>query len=272
MEGKRIVMDKLHSESLLVFDRVWFSHERKDPESSWVIQDVSFDVNDNEIVMIMGPSGCGKSSLLSLVAGFVRPQRGSICFEGAPILAPGPERGMVFQAYTSYPWLNVRENVGFGLDLRGWSREDAAGRVERYIEMVGLMGAEEKFPDELSGGMRQRVAIARALASGPKVLLMDEPFGALDTYTKTRIQEELIEVLAEDPKLVLFVTHDIEEALFLGDRVLLLSPRPAGIAEEFINPLPRPRTPDLRFGEEFTRLKAELIRCFNQFHNKIGFL
>jgi ABC-type nitrate/sulfonate/bicarbonate transport system ATPase subunit len=253
--------DMTTSQTTLRFESVCFSYECG-LDAALVLEDIDLSTGPQEVVVLLGPSGCGKSSLLHLVAGFHRPTRGRVTLDGEPIGPPGPDRGMVFQAYTSFPWLNVRENVSFGLALRGTPAHEVARRVQRYIELVGLQGTEESYPDQLSGGMQQRVAVARALASNPRILLMDEPFGALDTQTKQRIQEELARVLAEEPRLVLFVTHDIEEALFLGDRIVVLARRPARISHEMKNPLPKPRAPSLRFTPEFVRLRAELIGFF----------
>jgi len=249
----------------LAFESMSFSYDAA-AGAAPVLQDVDLTVGGDEFVVILGPSGCGKSTFLYLVAGLRKPSRGRVTLDGRDIAEPGPDRGMVFQAYTSLPWLTVRENVAFGLAIRGVASAEVARRVERYIRLVNLSGSEDLYPDQLSGGMRQRVAIARTLANGPDILLMDEPFGALDAHTKSRIQEELVDVLAAEPKLVLFVTHDIEEALFLGDRILLLSPRPARIVLDMANPLERPRRPEARFEPEFIRLRAGLLEKFRALH------
>ena len=252
----------------LCFAAVDFVYPGQPADVPLVLQGIDLQAGGDEVVVLLGPSGCGKSSLLHLVAGFQRPTAGRVTLDGEPIVGPGPDRGMVFQAYTSFPWLTVWSNVAFGLSQRGMGRSEIEQRVRRYVDMVGLRGTEQLYPDELSGGMRQRVAVARALANGPRILLMDEPFGALDTYTKQRIQEELAKVLVQEPRLVLFVTHDIEEALFLGDRIVLLTQRPACIAHELRNPLPKPRAPDLRFDPRFVELRADLIRRFEALANQ----
>ncbi len=246
----------------LGFESVWFTYEDGARSEDFVLQDIDLEVSGTETLVILGPSGCGKSSLLYLVAGLQTPTRGRVRLDDKTITEPGTDRGMVFQAYTSFPWLDVRQNVAFGLSMQGAPSPEVEDRIRRYIDLVGLTGHEDKYPDQLSGGMRQRVALARTLASGPRILLMDEPFGALDTHTKQRIQEELCALLDEEPKMMLFVTHDIEEALFLGDRIVMLGPRPARVAHQAVNPLSGPRDPDMRFDPEFIRHRADLIHRF----------
>jgi ABC-type nitrate/sulfonate/bicarbonate transport system ATPase subunit len=202
---------------------------------------LSLGVRDQEFVSIVGPSGCGKSTLLRIVAGLIRPDAGEVLVDGRPVETPGADRGMVFQSYTLFPWLTVQGNVEFGLKLRGVSAEDRAQVARRYIELVGLQGTEAAYPKELSGGMQQRVAIARALANDPAILLMDEPFGALDAQTRLVMQELLLRVWEQTHKTVLFVTHDIEEAVLLSDRIYVMTARPGRIKAEVAVTLPRPR-------------------------------
>jgi ABC-type nitrate/sulfonate/bicarbonate transport system ATPase subunit len=202
---------------------------------------LSLGVRDKEFVSIVGPSGCGKSTLLRIVAGLIRPSGGDVVVDGRPVEGPGAERGMVFQSYTLFPWLTVQGNVEFGLRLRGLAPDERAQLANRYIDLVGLQGAEPAYPKELSGGMQQRVAIARALANDPAILLMDEPFGALDAQTRSVMQELLLRVWEQTHKTVLFVTHDIDEAVLLSDRVYVMTARPGQIKAEVKITLPRPR-------------------------------
>jgi NitT/TauT family transport system ATP-binding protein len=207
-----------------------------------VLENVSLDVKRGEFVCIVGPSGCGKSTLLNIVGGFLKPSSGEVLVEGKPVTGPDPKRIFVFQENGVFPWLNVEENVGFGL-LR---KTEAERRqiVGRYIEMVGLTGFDKSYPRELSGGMRQRVEIARALASSPDIIYMDEPFGALDFITRLKMRADLVRIWREEKKTILFVTHDIEEAVQLADTVLVMSKRPATVSLRQTIDLPRPRDLD----------------------------
>lgn len=228
------------------------------------VDSLSLTVYDREFVCIVGPSGCGKSTLLRVVAGLVRPSAGEIRLDGVPVTSPGADRGMVFQSYTLFPWLTVQGNIEFGPRLRRMDHESCAGTARRYIDLVGLSGFEHAYPKELSGGMQQRAAIARALANDPEILLMDEPFGALDAQTRTVMQELLLGVWQQTQKTVLFVTHDIEEAILLGDRVYVMSARPGRIKEEVRVTLPRPRTIDVADSESFIRLRRRLLDSIRQ--------
>lgn len=209
-----------------------------------IMSDISFNVADNDFLAIVGPSGCGKSTLLRLIQGLDRPSAGVIRFRGQPITGVSQEMAMVFQNFALYPWLTVKDNVAFGLHARGWDAERIETQVEKYISVTGLVGFEEAYPRELSGGMRQRVGLARALAVEPSVLLMDEPFSALDPLTAESLREEVLQ-LWRDPQLppeaVVLVTHNIEEALVMADRVIVLSRRPGRILAGVIVNLPRPR-------------------------------
>jgi NitT/TauT family transport system ATP-binding protein len=232
-------------------------------ETITALDEIGFEVQDREFAVLVGTSGCGKSTILRLVAGLLRPSQGRVLVDGRAISGPGADRGMVFQSYTLFPWLTIQQNVEFGPRLRGAPPAERAVLARRYLGQVGLAGFEGVYPKELSGGMMQRVAIARALANDPTVLLMDEPFGALDAQTRALMGELLLRVWEEAAKTVLFVTHDIEEALFLGDRVLVMTARPGRIREEIRVPLPRPRHPDMLTSPEFVALKRrvmELIR------------
>ena len=220
---------------------------------------ISFDVGAGEFAVLVGPSGCGKSSLLYLAAGLAEPTSGEILLEGAPIDGPSAERGMVFQSYTLFPWLTVRRNVEFGLRRRKLPPAERDLRVERFLTEVGLTQFANHYPKQLSGGMMQRVAIARALANDPKILLMDEPFGALDSQTRSTMQKLLLRVWEHTHKTVLFVTHDIDEAILLGDRVYVMSPRPGSIRECITVSIPRPRTMSIVMDPDFIAIKRQVL-------------
>lgn len=206
------------------------------------LKDVNLTVHDNEFLTILGPSGCGKTTLLRLIAGLLPWDDGEITIDGKPVRGPGPERAMVFQSFALLPWLSVLDNVAFGLELTGISKSERYARSEELIQMVGLTGFEKRYPTELSGGMQQRVGLARALAVKPQVLLMDEPFGALDEQTRRLLQEELLAIWEVQRTTVVFITHSMEEAVLLGDRVVLMSARPGRIDEIVPVPLKRPRS------------------------------
>ena len=208
------------------------------------LQNIDLSVRPNEFVCIVGPSGCGKSTLLRILAGLDAPSGGSVLLDGKGIAAPGRERGMVFQEYSLMPWRNVEENIWMGPELLGTSREDCRATAREYVDLVKLNGFERALPHELSGGMRQRVAIARALANDPEILLMDEPFGALDSHTRILLQKELLKIWQARRKTVLFVTHSVDEAVFLADRVVVMSPRPGRIVLEEQLDIPHPRKRD----------------------------
>src|SRR5215218_7054534 len=219
----------------------------------------SLAVEDNDFITILGPSGCGKSTLLRIVAGLDTPTDGEVLLDAMRVTGPGADRGMVFQSYTLFPWLTVRENIAFGLRERGVS-EAARGKIaDGFIQRVGLSGFENHWPKQLSGGMQQRTAIARALANDPKILLLDEPFGALDNQTRVLMQEMLLGIWEREQKTVLFVTHDIEEAIFLGSRVIVMSARPGRIKAEINVDLPHPRSYKIKTAPEFVRLKERLV-------------
>ncbi len=200
---------------------------------------VSFDVSENEVVTVVGPSGCGKSTLIHIIAGLVRPSAGEVWVDGQPVRRPGRDRGVVFQELAILPWRTVRRNIGHGLEIARVPREEREKIVDRYIELVGLRGFEDRYPHELSGGMKQRVAVARTLAADPKVILMDEPFAAVDAQTRITLQQELLRISVLTMKTILFVTHSVDEAVFLGDRVMVLTRRPGRVKESVSVPLPR---------------------------------
>ena len=204
------------------------------------LSDISLDLRDGEFISILGPSGCGKSTLLYIVGGFVKQTSGSVEIDGRPVTGPGPDRGPVFQEFALYPWKTVLGNVAYGLRQQGVARAPAEARARELLAMVGLSGYENFYAKQLSGGMKQRVAIARTLAYNPAVLLMDEPFGALDAHTRNRLQNDLLKIWERDRKSVLFVTHSVEEAVYLSDRVVVLTKSPGRIKEIVTIDLPRP--------------------------------
>lgn len=247
----------------LLVENVSLQFETRGQPPVTALQDISISVGDGELAVIVGPSGCGKSSLLHLVAGLIQTTSGEVYLDGEHVSEPGKDRGMVFQAYTLFPWLTVQKNVEFGPNLRGVAAAERAEIARYYIKEVALNGFENAYPAQLSGGMMQRAALARALANDPKVLLMDEPFGALDSQTRSVMQQLLLQVWEHSQKTVLFVTHDIEEALFLGGRVYVMTARPGQIKEEITVPIPRPRTADVVNSNEFVELKRRVTELLH---------
>jgi|HubBroStandDraft_2_1064218.scaffolds.fasta_scaffold122705_1 NitT/TauT family transport system ATP-binding protein len=219
---------------------------------------MSLDVHRREFICIIGPSGCGKSTFIRIVAGLEDSSGGEILIDGHPVSGPGPDRGMVFQGYTLFPWRTVKQNVMFGLKMRGQDRSTADAEARQWLDMVGLSKFEGAYPHELSGGMKQRVAIARALANEPRILLMDEPFGALDALTRCKMQSYLMQIWKKVEVTVLFITHDLEEACYLADRIIVMGTNPGRVLEVIENPMPRPRTTEQLISPEFLALKHRL--------------
>ena len=219
---------------------------------------VDFDIRENEFICVIGPSGCGKSTLLNIIAGLLEPTSGQILVDGKPIKGTGTDRGVAFQQYALFPWLTVKKNVEFGLKLKGMSKEECDEVAMKYLRMVDLEKFADSYPKELSGGMKQRVAIARAYAMNPQVLLMDEPFGALDAQTRTQLQSELLKAWQEENKTCFFVTHDIEEAIVLATKVVIMSARPARIKEVVDIDIPYPRDQETKMSERFVELKNHI--------------
>lgn len=213
-------------------------------QDTTALSHVSLEIREGEFVCLVGPSGCGKSTLLNLVAGFDRPGEGSVMVDGTPIRGPGPERIVVFQEPALFPWMNVQSNVEFGLRLAGQSRDERRARAERFLQLVGLSQFKRSFVHELSGGMKQRVQLARSLAVDPRILLMDEPFAALDAQTRDTLQDELQRIWVDTGKTILFVTHNVREAVLLADRVVVMSPLPGRIKRVLDVPFAHPRSPD----------------------------
>lgn len=215
------------------------------------LNEISFEVRRREFLCVLGASGCGKSTLIRILAGLEVPTSGEVLLDGRPVRGPGPDRGMVFQGYTLFPWLTVKRNVMFGLRMSGKSAFDAESEAREWIALVGLSKFENAYPHQLSGGMKQRVAIARALANRPRILLMDEPFGALDAQTRAQMQAYLLEIWRNVDVTILFITHDLDEAVYLSDRILVLGANPSRVLEVIENPVPRPRSREQFVSPEF---------------------
>lgn len=219
------------------------------------LEDVSLDIADNEFVTVVGPSGCGKSTLLNVLAGLEEPTAGQAIVDGSPVSGPSPERGVIFQQYALFPWLTVRKNVEFGLKTARVPKAERHERAQHFIEMVGLQQFADALPKMLSGGMRQRCAIARAYAVNPSILLMDEPFGALDALTRVKLQEQLLDTWSKEQRTVMFITHDVDEAVFLANRVIVMAARPGRIYDVVDVDLPYPRSEEFRLSSDFAALR-----------------
>lgn len=222
------------------------------------LKDINFKVHRREFVCVIGASGCGKSTLIRILAGLETATSGQVMLDGSAVSAPGPDRGMVFQGYTLFPWLSVKKNVMFGLTAQGHSKATAESEAMQWIELVGLNKFADSYPDQLSGGMKQRVAIARALANKPRILLMDEPFGALDAQTRCKMQTYLMEIWRNIDITILFITHDLDEAILLADRILVLKPHPGEVLEMIEVPVPRPRNIEQLVAPEFLATRKRL--------------
>jgi NitT/TauT family transport system ATP-binding protein len=232
------------------------------------LKDINFKIHRREFICIIGQSGCGKSTLMRILAGLGYPTSGVALLDGEVIDGPSPDRGMVFQQYTLFPWLTVKQNVMFGMKMRGDSSVIAEPMARQWIDLVGLSKFADAYPHELSGGMRQRVAIVRALANKPRILLMDEPFGALDAQTRSQMQEHLLQIWKNVDVTVFFITHDLDEAVYLSDRVLVLSAHPGQVAEFVEVPLPRPRTPEQFLDPYFLATKRRLEELVHPKHHQ----
>jgi ABC-type nitrate/sulfonate/bicarbonate transport system ATPase subunit len=231
------------------------------------LRDVDLSIGAGEFVCVVGPSGCGKTTLLNILAGFESPTSGLVEAFGKPVRGPGADRTLMFQDYALFPWLSVAGNIRYGLTRRKIPKQQAQEIIDRYVDLIDLRGFEKKYPHQLSGGMRQRVALARALAVNPDILLMDEPFAALDSFTRERMQEELVRIWQQERKAVLFITHNIDEAIKLGDRIVVMSPRPGRISEIIEVDAPRPRDIDSPQNSELARhIRASLHSVSVQDH------
>ena len=222
------------------------------------LRDINFRVHRRELVCVIGPSGCGKSTLIRILAGLETLSSGAVLVDGKPVSGPGRDRGMVFQGYSLFPWLTVKQNVMFGPEMSGHPHNTADGMARQWLELVGLTKFADAYPHELSGGMRQRVAIARALVNEPRILLMDEPFGALDAQTRAKMQSHLLDIWKNLDITILFITHDLDEAIYLADRILVLKAHPGEVQELIEVPVPRPRTPGQSMTAEFRATRAHL--------------
>ena len=256
------------SKSKIAVRNVAKSFPSADDKRVDALQNINFEVEDafsregrdiGELRVLLGPSGCGKSTLLRLIAGLDRPDSGEILVNDQPVYGPGKDRGMVFQKYTSFPWLTVAHNIAYGLKINGMPPERCKETVAQLIQAIGLSGFESAYPETLSGGMQQRVAIARTLAVRPAVILMDEPFGALDAQTRGEMQQLLLRIWGETASTILFVTHDVEEAIYLADRIFIMSAHPGTIVEDVQVPFDRPRSLDLKQRSEFHDLQSYVL-------------
>lgn len=230
-------------------------------ETVEALSDINLEIVDKEFVCLLGPSGCGKTTLLRIIGGLDQATSGTALLDGQPITGPDPRTAMIFQEYSLYPWRTVLDNVTFGLEIRGVEKEKRSALAHTYLEMVGLSGFARSYPYELSGGMRQRVAVARALAVEPEVLLMDEPFGALDAQTRNRMQKELLEIWEKTKKTIIFVTHSVDEAVYMSDRIVVLTRRPGTVREVMEIPIPRPRD---RTSTEFARIRRHVLDLMDE--------
>ena len=228
------------------------------------LNDINFVTHRREFLCVVGPSGCGKSTLVRILAGLEEPSSGQVLLEGKPVTEPGSDRGMVFQGYTLFPWLTVKKNVMFGPRVNGYGRDVAEREALQWLQLIGLEKFADSHPNQLSGGMKQRVAIVRALANQPRILLMDEPFGALDAQTRCRMQAHLLEIWRKIDITIVFITHDLEEAIFLADRILVLSAHPGEVQELIEVPVPRPRSVAQFITPEFLATKARLEELIHQ--------
>ena len=234
------------------------------------LKDINFETYKREFVCVIGPSGCGKSTLIRILAGLETPSSGEVMLDGKAVHGPGPDRGMVFQGYTLFPWLTIKKNVMFGLEMEGHGKAYSEEQALQWIDLVGLSKFVNAYPHQLSGGMKQRVAIARALANQPRILLMDEPFGALDAQTRAKMQNYLQEIWKNIDVTILFITHDLDEAVYLADRVLVLKAHPGEVQELIEVPVPQPRSPDQLLSPEFLATKRRLEDLIHPPEEDIG--
>lgn len=238
-----------------------FENEAKNQQKNEVLKDISFSIEENEFVVLFGPGQCGKTTLLNIIAGLDQPTSGEVLVKGNKVTQPGPDRAMVFQNILLFPWLTVMGNVEYSLKTRGVSKEERQKEARRYIELVGLKGFENTYPIRISGGMKQRVGIARAYCTKPDVMLMDEPFGALDAQTRYLMQDEVVRIRNAEKRTVIFVTNNIEEAIYLADRIIVMTNCPSTVLEEVKIDLPRPRS---YVDPEFLRLRKEISAMVNR--------
>jgi NitT/TauT family transport system ATP-binding protein len=248
LKARDVLLDVGH------LDKVFRTRQRE----TTALSDINFSTHRREFLSIVGPSGCGKSTLIRILAGLEEQSAGEMLLDGKPVSGPGSDRGMVFQSYTLFPWLTVKKNVMFGLEINNYGTVESERQALQWLQLVGLEKFSESYPHQLSGGMKQRVAIVRALATQPRILLMDEPFGALDAQTRVRMQAHLLEIWRKIDITIVFITHDLDEAIFLSDRILVLSAHPGRVQELIEVPVPRPRNATQCFSPEFIATKARL--------------
>ncbi|GES40862.1 NitT/TauT family transport system ATP-binding protein [Rhizobium sp. ERR 922] len=225
------------------------------------LQNLDLDIEDGEFITVVGPSGCGKSTAMNIAAGLTPPSSGQVLVDNMPVKGPGPERGVIFQQYALFPWLTVRQNVEFGLQISGRPKDERRGIADHFIELVGLTDFADALPKMLSGGMKQRCAIARAYAVNPKILLMDEPFGALDALTRVQLQDQLLAMWSKERRTVMFITHDVDEAVYLASRVIVMAARPGRLHKIIPVDLAFPRTEEMRLSPRFSELRNEVWRA-----------
>ncbi|HTI03554.1 MAG TPA: ABC transporter ATP-binding protein [Acidisoma sp.] len=257
-EAVRARFRRLHARDVILSVRDLGKTFRSRERETEALRGISFDAHRREFLCVVGASGCGKSTLLRILAGLDEQTGGDVLLSGKPVRGPGADRGMVFQGYTLFPWLTVKRNVMFGLEMNGHGKNEAEREALQWLDLIGLGKFANAYPHQLSGGMKQRVAIARALANQPRILLMDEPFGALDAQTRARMQTYLIEIWRKIDITIVFITHDLDEAVLLADRILVLKPHPGEVQEMIEVPVPRPRGPGLHLSPEFLATKARL--------------
>ena len=243
----------LEDNIIIQIEHVYFRYDDR-----WIIEDFHLSILDQEFVTIVGASGCGKSTLLNIIAGLLPPSKGRVVLKGNEITHPGPDRTMVFQDDAVFPWYTVRQNIEYGLKIQKIKSGEMKRLVDHHVNLVGLKGAEDLYPRQLSGGMRKRVDVARAVATNPEVLLMDEPFAALDVLTKEKLQTEFLNIWNNNPITVVFVTHDLEEALYMSDRVVVMSSEPGEVKRVVDIPFDRPRDPELKTHPEFQEMRRDL--------------
>ena len=224
------------------------------------LKGLNLDIEDGEFITVVGPSGCGKSTAMNIAAGLIAPSSGQVLVDNVPVKGPGPERGVIFQQYALFPWLTVRQNVEFGLKVAGHAKAERRRIADHFIGLVGLSDFADSLPKTLSGGMKQRCAIARAYAVNPKILLMDEPFGALDALTRVQLQDQLLATWSKERRTVMFITHDVDEAVYLASRVVVMAARPGRLHRIIPVDLPYPRTEEMRLSREFSTLRNEVWR------------
>ena len=241
--------------------KLWkvFGSSKSSSGDTAVLEDINFEIREGEILCLLGPSGCGKTTVLNIIAGFLKPTRGEVLVNGVRVDKPGPDRGVIFQEHGLFPWRTALQNVLFGPDMMGRGREESLSLADQYIDLIGLRGFQHHYPHELSGGMQQRVSIARILINRPEILLMDEPFGKLDAQTRATMQILLLDVWGKVHPTILFITHDIDEAIFLGDRIIVMSCHPGRIVKEIEVALSRPRDFDVMTAPEYMEIKRTIL-------------